>query len=239
MATGAVQPAGAVARSYEHTERLVYSIFMIVAPLILLVATIVHPKHGIGKTDGAEYYGAAYDHTTRFYIAHTGYFLTGTTLIVAVIGLTRLVRRTHPKAAFWGLVLSAMGFVGWGAIDGMDFMTYNAGKNKSLDMSTMQSYIDDALADNWVLIPVFGVFTLLIIGLVVTCVGLHRAGIVNFFLALLLPIGVAGVITFLDYPPLEIASGLCVCASVIPVGVRQLRALRAPDDATSAQPDPS
>jgi hypothetical protein len=156
--------------------------------------------------------------------------LTGVTLIVAVIGLLQLVRRTHPKAAFWGLVLSAMGFVGWGAIDGMDFMTYNAGKDKSLDTSTMQSYINEALADNWVLIPVFGVFTLLIIGLVVTCVGLHRAGIVNFFHALLLPIGVGGVLSFLDYPPLEIASGLCVCASVIPIGVRQLRA---PDDAVS------
>ena len=230
MATAA-QPT-ALSRSQARTERVVYSIFMIVSPLILLVATIVHPHHGIGKTDGAEYYGAAYNHTTRFYIAHTGYFLTGVTLIVVVIGLTRLVRRTHPKAAFWGLVLSAMGFVGWGAIDGMDFMTYNAGKDKSLNMSTMQSYIDEALADNWVLIPVFGVFTLLIVGLVVTCIGLHRAGILNFFHALLLPIGVGGVISFLDYPPLEIAAGVCVCVSVLPVGVRQLRAR---NDATPAQ----
>jgi hypothetical protein len=235
MTTDTVQDTN-VAESYAHVERVVPAIFMIVAPLILLVATIVHPKHGIGKTDGAEYFGAAYDHTTRFYIAHTGYFLTGATLIVAVIGLTRLVRRTHPKAAFWGLTLSAMGFVGWGAIDGMDFMTFNAGNYKSLDFNTMQTYIDDALADNKVLIPVFGVFSLLIIGLVVTCVGLHRAGIVNFFLALLLPIGVAGVISFLDYPPLEIASGLCVVASVLPVGVRQLRT---PDATVPPQPAPA
>jgi hypothetical protein len=225
MATAAVQPT-VLSRSQEHTERVVYAIFMIVAPLILLVATIVHPRHGIGATDGADYYGAA----------HVGYFLTGTTLIVAVIGLTQLVRRTHPKAAFWGLVLSGMGFVGWGAIDGMDFMTFNAGQNKTLDTNTMQAYINAALANNWVLIPVFGVFALLIVGLVVICVGLHRAGIVTFFLALLLPIGVGGVISFLDYPPLEIAAGLCVCASVIPVGVRQLRGPRVPDNATSAQP---
>jgi hypothetical protein len=157
---------------------------------------------------------------------------------VAVIGLTRLVQRTHPKAAFWGLVLSAMGFVGWGAIDGMDFMTFNAGRfthsPTSLDQNTMQTYIDKALGDQAVLIPVFGVFSVLIIGLVVTCVGLHRAGILNFFLALLLPIGVAGVISFLDYPPLEIASGLCLCISVLPVGVRQLRA----SDATASQAAP-
>ncbi|MDA0166026.1 hypothetical protein OM076_37525 [Solirubrobacter ginsenosidimutans] len=242
-ATHAVPPAGAVARSYEHTERVVCAIFMLVSPLILLVATIVHPKHGIAKTDGAEYYGAAYEHTTRFYIAHTGYFLTGVTLIVAFIGMNRLVRPTHPKAAFWGLVLSAMGFVGWGAIDGMDFMTFNAGRftagsqwagslGGSLDHNTMQTYIDNALGDNFVLIPVFGVFFLLIIGLVVNAVGLHRSGIVNFFHALLLPIGVTGVISFLDYPPLEIGSGLCVCAAVIPIGVRQLRARH---DATAAQ----
>jgi hypothetical protein len=224
MTDQTVQDASATAESYAPTERKVFAIFMIVAPLILLVATIVHPKHGIGKTDGAEYYGAAYDHTTRFYIAHTGYFLTGTTLIVAVIGLTRLVRRTHPKAAFWGLVLSAMGFVGWGAIDGMDFMTYIAGANKSLDTTTMQSYIDDALANQAVLIPISIVFTLLVIGLVVTAVGLHRVGILPLWLGLLLPIGVVGVLSFLEYPPLLIVlGGLFVCASVGTVGVRQLR----------------
>jgi hypothetical protein len=239
MASDTGQPAGAVARSYEHTERKVSAIFMIVAPLILLTATIIHPKHGIGKTDGAEYYGAALNDTTRFYIAHTGYFLTATTLIVAVIGMTRLVQRTHPKAAFWGMVLSAMGFVGWGAIDGMDFMTFNAGRfthsPTSLDQNTMQTYIDKALADNAVLVPVFGVFSLLIIGLAVTAVGLHRAGILHLGFALLLPIGVAGVISFLEYPPLEIASGLCVCASVLPVGVRQLRT----PDVTVPQPAPA
>lgn len=130
-----------------------------------------------------------------------------------------------------------MGFVGWGAIDGMDFMTFNAGRfthcPTSLDQNTMQTYIDKALGDNAVLIPVFGVFTLLLIGLTVNPVGLHRAGILNFFHALLLPIGVGGVISFLDYPPLEIASGLCVCASVLPLGVRQFRAK---DATVPAQP---
>jgi len=233
MAAQAAQPARE-ARSYEHTERVGFGVFMIVAPLILLAATIIHPKHGIRVTSGSEYYDAAYDHTTRFYIAHTLFFLTGVTLIVAVIGLTRLVRRSHPKAAFWGLVLSAMGFVGWGAFDGMDFMTYIAGANKSLDTSTMQSYIDDALANTAVGIPTSIVFMILVIGLAITAVGMHRAGVRNLGLGLLLPIGVVGVLSFLEYPPLEIASGLCVCASVIPVGVRQLRA----SDDVAAQPAP-
>jgi hypothetical protein len=106
----------------------------------------------------------------------------------------------------------------------MDFMTYIAGASKSLDTNTMQTYIDDALANTNVTIPTGIVFGILVIGLIVTCIGEHRAGIQNMFLALLLPIGVVGVLSFLEYPPLEIASGLCVCVSVGTVGVRQLRA---------------
>jgi hypothetical protein len=64
MASDAVQPAGAVAERYAHTERIVFAIFMIVGPLIVLAATIIHPPHGIRVTAGAEYYGAAHDHTT-------------------------------------------------------------------------------------------------------------------------------------------------------------------------------
>jgi hypothetical protein len=235
MASDAVQPAGAVAERYAHTERIVFAIFMIVGPLIVLAATIIHPPHGIRVTAGGEYYGAAHDHTTQFYIAHTLFFLGGVTLLPAVIGLTRLVRRSQPKLALWGLVLSAMGFVGWGAFDGQDFMTYIAGSEKNLDTNTMQTYIDDALANTAVTIPTGIVFTLLVIGLLVTCVGLHRAGILNFFLALLLPIGVVGILSFLEYPPLLIASGLCVCASIGTVGVRQLRT----PDATVPQPAPA
>ena len=128
-----------------------------------------------------------------------------------------------------------MGFVGWGAFDGMDFMTYIAGASKSLDTNTMQTYIDDALADTAVTIPTGIVFGILVIGLIVTCIGEHRAGILHFGLALLLPIGIVGVLSFLEYPPLLIASGLCVCASIGTVGVRQLRT---PDAAVPQQPAP-
>ena len=234
MADHSVQPADAVAESYAHTERIVFAIYMILGPLILLTATIIHPPHGIRVTSGSEYYDAAHDHTTRFYIGHTCFFLGGAFLIPAVIGLNRLVRRTHPKAALWGLVLSAMGFVGWGAFDGMDFMTYIAGTETNLDTNTMQTYVDDALANTAVLIPTSIMFAILVTGLIVTCVGLHRAGILHFGLALLLPIGIVGIMSFLEYPPLLIAAGLCVCASIGTVGVRQLRA----QDVTASQAAP-
>jgi hypothetical protein len=120
------------------------------------------------------------------------------------------------------------------AFDGMDFMTYIAGTETNLDTNTMQTYVDDALANTAVLIPTSIMFGILVTGLIVTCVGLHRAGILHYGLALLLPIGVVGIMSFLEYPPLLIAAGLCVCASIGTVGVRQLRA----QDVTASQPAP-
>lgn len=222
------QPAGAAADSYDHTERKGFAIFMIVAPLIVLAACIIHPPHG--AENPTEYYQAAHDHSDRFYVSHTLFFFGGVVMLPAIIGLARLVQRTHPKQAFWGMVLSAMGMVAWGALDGFDFMTYIAGSSSNLDSATMQQYIDDVDENSAVLIPVSAVFLTLIVGLCFLVSGLARAGIIRFWHALLMPIGVIGVLSFLEYPPLLIASGLLLCVSLGLIGVRQLRA---PDDAVA------
>jgi hypothetical protein len=113
----------------------------------------------------------------------------------------------------------------------MDFMTYVAGASKNLDTNTMQTYIDDALANTAIVVPVTVVFALLIIGLCVIGVGLHRAAILPLWLGLLMPIGVLGALSFLEYPLLLIASALLLLVSIGTVGVRQLRA----PDATAAR----
>jgi hypothetical protein len=195
----------------------------IVAPLVALAATIIHPPHA--AENGTEYYQAAHDHSQAFYVAHTLFFFGAVFLLPAIVGLARLLqRRGHGKAAFWGGLLSLMGMIGWGALDGMDFMTYVAGSSSNLDANTMQTYVDDALANSAIIVPVSVVFLLLIIGLCVIAVGLHRAAIIPLWLGLLMPIGVLGVISFLEYPPLLIGSALLLLASFGTVGVRQLRA---------------
>jgi hypothetical protein len=84
--------------------------------------------------------------TSRFYAAHTLFFLSATLFVPAVVGLARLVHPSHAKAAFWGCVLSLMGFVGYGALDGIDYMTWIAGKpDTGLNPAAMQAYIEEAL----------------------------------------------------------------------------------------------
>jgi hypothetical protein len=225
MASTITQPAGAAsgAASYVNVERIGFGLLMIGAPLVVLAACLIHPPHA--AENGAEYYHAALNHSTAFYISHTLFFFGAVFLLPAVVGLARLLQHSHPKAAFWGGLLSLMGFVGWGALDGMDFMTYVAGSSSNLDTSTMQTFVDDALANTANVAPVTVVFLLLIAGLCVIAVGLHRAGILPLWLGLFMPIGIFGVISTLEYPPLLIGSALLLLASFGTVGVRQLRAL--------------
>jgi hypothetical protein len=113
MASNAVQPAGTAADSYAHTERVGFAIFMILGPLVVLAATIIHPPHG--AENGTEYYQAAHDHSNQFYVSHTLFFFGAVLLLPAIVGLVRLLQhRGHGKAAFWGGVLSLMGMIGWG-----------------------------------------------------------------------------------------------------------------------------
>jgi hypothetical protein len=228
MAVAKVQPVG-VAGSYAQAEQIGFGLLMIGAPILMLGAALFHPPHGI--EDGAQYYIASHDNSTRFYVSHTLFFLAAVLFVPSVVGLARMVHPSHAKAAFWGCVLSLMGFVGYGALDGMDYMAYVAGKpDTGLDPTTMQQYIVTALSTNAIIAPVLLVFTLLPIGLVVLAVGLTRAGILPAWLAALMPLGMIGIAGFLAYPFALVISALALLASF---GFAGLKLLRAPSAALS------
>lgn len=173
---------------------------------------------------GAQYFSASHNHPTRFWVSHTLFFFAAVLFVPAVVGLSRLVHPTHAKAAFWGCVLSLMGFVGYGALDGIDYMTWVAGKpDTGLDPTTMQQYIEVTLHTKAVLVPVLLVFTLLPIGLIVLAVGIARAGILAGWLAALMPLGIIGIAGSLQYPVPLVLSGLFLVASFGVVGFKLLR----------------
>jgi hypothetical protein len=222
MASDSDQPAR-VTDSYANVERIVFGLAMIIAPILMLGAAIFHPPHGIENAAG--YYSASHDHSMGFYVAHTCFFLSAVLFVLAIVGLARLVHPSHPKAAFWGCVLSLMGFIGYGALDGIDYMAWVAGKpDTGLDPTTMQRYIEVVLTTNAILVPVLLVFTLLPIGLIVLAVGVARAGVLPGWLAALMPLGMVGVAGSLQYPPLLVISALALLASFGFVGLRLLRA---------------
>lgn len=215
------QSAG-VADSYARAERIGFGLLMIGAPVLMVLAGIFHPPHGI--ENGTEYYHAAHDHSTQFWVAHTFFFLSAVLFVPAVVGLARLVHPSRPKAAFWGCVLSLMGFIGYGALDGVDYMAWVAGNpDAGLDPTTMQQFIDTALESMAIIVPMLLVFSLLPLGLTVLAVGAHRAGILPGWIAAFMPIGMAGVAAFLEFPIPLILSGVLLLVSFGIVGLRLLR----------------
>ncbi len=194
---------------------------MIVAPIFMLGAAFLHPAHGI---EGTQYYHAAHDYSPRFYVAHTLFFLAAVLFVPAIVGLARLVHARHPKAAFWGCTLSLMGFIGFGALDGADYFAWVAGNpDNALDPAMMQKFIETALTSMSILIPIMLVFSLLPIGLGVLAVGTARGGILPTWLAVLMPVGMFGIASFLEYPIPLVLSGLALLASFGTVGVRLLK----------------
>ncbi len=72
MASGSVQRGG-FSDSSTHAERTVFGLFMIAAPILMLGAASFHPPHGVES--GSQYYHAAHDHSTPFWVSHTCFFL--------------------------------------------------------------------------------------------------------------------------------------------------------------------
>ena len=139
--------------------------------------------------------------------------------------------RAIPRQRSGGCVLSLMGFVGWGALDGIDYMAWVSAKpGTGLDETTMVSFLEKALSSPGLMIPVLAVFTLLPIGLVVLAVGLMRAHVVPAWTAWLMPIGIIGIAGSLQYTVLLVLSALALLASFGYVG---LRLLRTPDEAVA------
>jgi hypothetical protein len=219
MADNPVQSVGVT----DASERIGFGLLLIMAPILMLGAGFLHPPHGI--ENGVQYYHAAHDHPTQFYVAHTLFFLSAVLFVPAVVGLARMVHPSHPKAAFWGCILSLMGFIGYGAMDGMDYMAWVAGNpGTGLDPATMQQYVVTALSSPAIMIPVLLIFLLLVIGLCVLAVGTARAGVLPTWLAVLMPVGMMGVAGALAYPVLLVISSLALLTSFGTVGVKLLKA---------------
>ena len=232
MATVSVKPENTAANNYAKGERIGFGLLLVGAPILMLVAAIFHPPHGVDS--GEVYYLSSHDHAAAFYLAHTCFFLAAILFVPGVVGLARLVHPTHPKAALWGCVLSLMGFIGYGATSGIDYLTWVAGKpDTGLDPTAMQALFEVALRTNAIMIPILLAIALLPIGLVVLAVGLTRAAVMPGWLAALMPIGMVGLAASLQYPAALILSALALLASFGFVGVKLLRA---PNAAVSVGP---
>jgi FtsH-binding integral membrane protein len=161
------------------------------APLLFLVANILHPEEFERDHEREQLAEIAANYTT-WQLAH---FLTFASVVVfaaAVLGLAYLVRRRRPAAGlvFGGLALA--GLFGIAFIDALDGYTWailgEVSTRPEADQATLELALNDVQQSSWS-IPYYLTPLLFIVGLVALAIHAARQGAIPLGAALLLALG--------------------------------------------------
>ena len=162
------------------------------APLLFLVANLLHPEEFERDHEREQLAEIASNYTT-WQLAH---FLTFASVVVfaaAVLGLAYLVRRRGPTAGlvFGGLALA--GLFGIAFIDALDGYTWailgEVSTRPEADPATVELALHDVQQSSWS-IPYYATPLLFIVGLVALAIHAARQGAIPLGAALLLALGV-------------------------------------------------
>jgi hypothetical protein len=83
------------------------------APLSLFAGTLIHPGLSASAHRQLDLIAAA---PTRWYLTHLSGFVAVILFVPAVLGLVRLARDAHPRAAYAGGALALLGLIGFAGI---------------------------------------------------------------------------------------------------------------------------
>jgi hypothetical protein len=183
--------AGSGARLYRQGTALA----LVVAPLLFLVANIIHPEEFTRDHEREQLAEIAANYTA-WQVAH---FLTFGTVVVfaaAVLGLAYLVRRRRPAAGlvFGGLALA--GLFGLAFVDALDGYTWDilgeVSTRREADQATLELALNDVQQSSWS-IPYYLTPLLFIVGVAALALNAARQGAVPLSAGLLLALGVVMV----------------------------------------------
>jgi hypothetical protein len=183
--------AGSEARLYRQGTALA----LVVAPLLFLVANIIHPEEFTRDHEREQLAEIAANYTA-WQVAH---FLTFGTVVVfaaAVLGLAYLVRRRRPAAGlvFGGLALA--GLFGLAFVDALDGYTWGilgeVSTRREADQATLELALNDVQQSSWS-IPYYLTPLLFIVGVAALALNAARQGAVPLSAGLLLALGVVMV----------------------------------------------
>jgi hypothetical protein len=183
--------AGSGARLYRQGTALALA----AAPLLFLIANIIHPEEFTRDHEREQLAEIAANYTA-WQVAH---FLTFGTVVVfaaAVLGLAYLVRRRRPAAGlvFGGLALA--GLFGLAFVDALDGYTWGilgeVSTRREADQATLELTLNDVQQSSWS-IPYYLTPLLFIVGVAALALNAARQGAVPLSAGLLLALGVVMV----------------------------------------------
>jgi Domain of unknown function (DUF4386) len=169
----------------HHFRKLVAGACMVVAPLFLLVATVVHPDV---KTDEAAQLAVIADNLDAWIAAHMFALVSLALAVPAVLGLMHMLREREVSLGHVGGGLAMLGllaYVGVVAIEG--FVGWQMGEaGDRAAMVALLTSINDSAA---IVTPFFVGSLAFAVGMVGLAIGLYRARAVQSWMAICLAVG--------------------------------------------------
>jgi hypothetical protein len=162
----------------HHSRKIVAGACMVVAPLVLLVAMVIHPASDMNE---ATQVATIADNLDAWYVAHLLALVSIAFMVPAVLGLMHMLREREVALAHVGGGLAMVGLLAFAGIVGMEMAMWQmvAGGSTREAVALLERLNDTA----GILIPFVLVSFGFALGLACLAVGLYRARVVQSWMA--------------------------------------------------------
>jgi len=168
----------------HHFRKLIVGACMVVAPLVLLVAMVIHPA---SDTNEATQVATIADNLDAWYVAHLLAFISIGLMVPAVLGLMHMLREREVAFGHLGGGLAMVGLLAFAGIVGMEMaMWQRVAGGSTREAVGLLERLNDTTG---IVIPFLLVSFGFSLGLACLAYGLLRARFVQSWMAIFVAVG--------------------------------------------------
>ena len=195
----------------HHFRKMVAGACMVLAPLLLLVAAVIHPGF---ETDEAAQIGVIADSRDAYFAAQLLGLASIVLAIPAVLGLMHMLREREVTAGHLGGGFALIGLVAFAAATGIGFVLWQATATGA-DQAEMVALLERVMESTGVIVAVWLMTFAFPLGVLALAAGLMRARAVTPLVGGALAVGAVGVALA---SPLGMSWMLIAAAALLVVG---------------------
>jgi hypothetical protein len=168
----------------HHFRKMVAGACMVVAPLVLLLATVIHPASSMNE---ATQVATIADNLDAWYVAHLLALIAIAVMVPAVLGLMHMLREREVAFGHVGGGVAMLGLLAFAGIVGMELVMWQmvAGGSTREAVALLERLNETA----GIVIPFAFVSFGFALGLASLAAGLYRARVVQSWMAVSVAVG--------------------------------------------------
>jgi hypothetical protein len=171
----------------HHFRKMVAGCCMVLAPLVLLGAEIVHPEE---KTNAGDQLAVVANNLDQWYVAHLMAAIAVVLMVPAVLGLMHMLREREVAYGHVGGALAMLGLLALAGIVAMELVLWQMGTiGANAQMTDLANRLTDTTG---IVVPFFVVAFGFMLGLICLAIGLYRARAVQSWMSLFLIVAAVG-----------------------------------------------